>query len=108
VSTDLDRAFERAAEARAAIAEIIRAVRSGDIELPEAWERADADPLTGRCFAVKVLEAVPGIGKVRARRTMADIGVDEDVWLAEVPPQARVAIAAAFADPDPDGTGTAP
>lgn len=108
MSTELDRAFERAAEARAAIAAIIDAVRSGEIDLPQAWERADADGLTGRCFAVKVLEAVPGIGKVRARRTMEDIGIDEGIWLADVAPEARVAIAAAFADPDVDATRTAP
>lgn len=77
-------AFGRAAQARHAIADIVGDVRRGDLDLAGAFERADADPLTARCFAVKVFEALPGIGKVRARRTMDDLGIDEDVWLGRL------------------------
>jgi len=99
--SQFDNAFERAAQARQAIADIISSVRSGDTDLPAAFELADANPLMGRVFAVKVFEAVPGIGKVRARRTMDDIGLDEDVWLDQVPSEARLAVAQAFAEPAP-------
>lgn len=101
MSTDAAPAFARAAQARAAIADIVAAVRSGEVGLAGAFERADADPLTGRCFAVKVFEAVPGIGKVRARRTMEAVGLDEGVWLAQVGPAERAAVIAAF-DQDED------
>ena len=99
MSTDLQPAFDRAAQARQAIAAIISDVRSGEIDLGAAFDAGDADPLMGRCFAVKVFEAVPGIGKVRARRTMADVGLEEDVWLADVPADKRQAMIAAFAAP---------
>lgn len=98
---DQQSAFARAGEARQAIADIIATVRSGETDLSSAFEIADTTPLAGRCFAVKVFEAVPGIGKVRARRTMDDIGLEEDVWLADVPATARAAVLAAFTEPPP-------
>ena len=94
-------AFDRASKAREAIAASIAAVRSGEADLSAAFAAADADPLVGRCFADKVFEAVPGIGKVRARRTMADLGLAEDIWLHQVPADKRAAITAAFAGPGP-------
>lgn len=97
-------AFARAAQARSAIADIIATVRSGELDLPAAFDAADAAPLIGRCFAVKVFEAVPDIGKVRARRTMDDVGLAEDIWLGAVPPAKREEIIAALAEPAPDRT----
>jgi len=49
-------------------------------------------------FAVKVYEAVPGIGKVKARRTLEAVGLDEDVTLGEVPVAVRVSIGDRFAE----------
>ena len=96
---DWPRAFALAEQARTTFAELIDAVRSGAIGLDEAHRRADADPLAGRVFAVKVYEAVPGIGKVRARRTMAAVGLDEAASLADVAPAQRLEIAERFAAP---------
>ena len=42
-------------------------------------------------------QAVPGIGKVKARRTMEEVGLDEDVTLGAVPADQRAAIAERFA-----------
>ena len=100
--SDQAAAFERASQARHAIADIVAAVSSGDADLRAAFAAADADPLTGRCFGVKVFEAVPGIGKVRARRTMEALGLAEDIWLDQVPADSRAAVIAAFAAPAPD------
>ncbi len=97
--TQLDQAFARAAEARTAIADIIGQVRAAELDLAEAFAAGDANSLMGRCFAVKVFEAVPDIGKVRARRTMDSLGLAEDIWLAEVPTDKRTAVIAAFAEP---------
>jgi len=52
--SDQARAFERAAQARAAIEDIVESVRRGERDLPAAFALADAEPLAGRCFAVKV------------------------------------------------------
>ena len=93
----MNEAFERAAEARNAIASVVDRVRSGELSLQEAFIEADEQPLIGRCFAVKVFEAVPEIGKVRARRTMEEVGLDEGIWLRDVPEPARAAVMEAFA-----------
>jgi len=87
--SDLTAAFARADQARAAIATIIDKVRTAEFDLADAFAAGDADPLTGRCFAVKVIEVVPDIGKVRARRTMEEIGMAEGVWLADVTTEHR-------------------
>ena len=96
MSEPTQHAFERAAQARQAIADVVGAVRSGELDLAGAFAQAESDPLTGRCFAVKVFEAVPEIGKVRARRTMADLGLDEAIWLDQVPTDKRGAIIDSF------------
>lgn len=95
----LEGAIIQAAAARAAIAAVVDEVRSEIIDLDEAFARGDSDALTGRCFAVKVFEVVPGIGKVRARRTMETIGLAEDIWLRDVPEKQRAEIVVAFATP---------
>lgn len=99
MNAEWPRAFALAAQARDAADAIIASVRSGDVDLAQAYLNADADPLVGRVFAVKVFEAVPEIGKVRSRRTMADVGLADDVTLAEVPAEARAEIIARFAEP---------
>lgn len=95
-ATGWSSAFEWAASARTAAATIVDRVRSGEITLPEAFEIGDNDALMGRVFAVKVFEAVPDIGKVRSRRTMAAIGLADDITLAAVPPEGRSKIADEF------------
>jgi len=89
-------AFARADEARSAIAHVITQVRSAELDLRGAFELADSDELAGRCFAVKVFEVLPEVGKVRARRTMEEVGLAEDIWLKDVPTAKRNEIAAAL------------
>lgn len=105
MSDDWSRVFALAAEARDKAAALVAAVRSGEIDLDEAHRRGDADPMTGRVFAVKVYEAAPGIGKVRSRRTMAAIGLDDDIRLVDVPAEARAEIGRRFATPASEGQG---
>ena len=101
---DLQRAFERVAVARDAIAGVVASVASAQVTLAEAFARADADPLVGRVFAVKVIEVVPGVGKVAARRTLAALDVPDGAALAELAPDRRQRILAAIgALVSPDG-----
>ena len=95
---DWSEASAKAAALRQAFEMVIEEVRSGDLDLDGAHTRADSDALTGAVFAVKVYEAVPGIGKVKARRTMEALGLDEDATLGAVPAAARAAILERFAE----------
>jgi hypothetical protein len=104
IDTKQQAAFARAAEARSAIADIIAKVSTGELDLRAAFAAADADPLIGRCFAVKVFEAVPDIGKVRARRTMDNVGLAEDIWFGAVPLAQRAEMLTALAEPTSDRT----
>lgn len=98
MSDGFEAAVAQAAEARSAIQSIIDRVGSGELDLAAAFAVADGDQLMGRCFAVKVFESVPGIGKVRARRTMEEFGIDEGIWIGDVAAEDRDKVIDAFSD----------
>lgn len=94
------RVFTLAADIRSAGEALVASVRSGDIDLARAHAQADADVNTGRVFAVKVYEAVPGIGKVKARRELEALGIDEGAALGDLSAEDRQAIIDRFAEID--------
>jgi len=47
----------------------------GTLSLAELLERADSDEVIGKMKVISVLESLPGIGKVKARRIMDEVGV---------------------------------
>ena len=49
----------------------------GNITLSELLQRAGNDELVGKMKVVSVLESLPGLGKVKARRLMEQIGISE-------------------------------
>ena len=98
-ATSWPRAFEQAEQVRAGFADIVADVAERGLSLEQAFSRADAEPLVGRIFAVKVFEVIPGVGKVRARRTMASVGLADDVALRDVGAGERAQLAAAFSEP---------
>jgi hypothetical protein len=68
-------ALQKAAEARRARAEIKERLKMGTLSLAELLERADSDEVIGKMKVISVLESLPGIGKVKARRIMDEVGV---------------------------------
>ena len=69
-------ALEKAAAARRQRAELKERLKMGSITLPELFEQAD-DETVAKMKVLAVLESLPGLGKVKARRTMDDIGIAE-------------------------------
>lgn len=49
----------------------------GSITLRELIEQSERDEVVGKMKVVSVLESLPGVGKVKARRLMEDIGISE-------------------------------
>ena len=49
----------------------------GSLTLAELLEQADRDEIVGKMKVLSVLEALPGIGKVKARRLMEEVGISE-------------------------------
>lgn len=69
------RALDKAAVSRKMRAELKRQLKCGDIGLAEVLERATDDEVVGRTRVAAVLEALPRIGKVRARKLMERLDI---------------------------------
>ncbi len=70
-------ALEKAALARKARAEIKDHLKTGRTTLKELLGKAEGDDTVGKMKVLAVLEALPGTGKVKARRLMEQVGISE-------------------------------
>jgi S13-like H2TH domain len=70
-------ALEKAAVARRMRAELKEKLKMGSVTLSELLQQADADEVVGKMKVLAVLESLPGLGKVKARRLMEEIGISE-------------------------------
>lgn len=68
-------ALVKAAAVRRERAEIRAQLKSGDISLSDLLGRSD--DVAGKMKVLAALESLPGVGKVKARRAMEDIGISE-------------------------------
>lgn len=89
-------ALEKAAEARRVRAELKQRLKLGTISLAELLEQSETDELIGKTKVLAVLESLPGVGKVKARRTMEDIGIAESRRIRGLGSQQREALLAQF------------
>ena len=62
-------ALEKAAQARRARAELKDELKKGTMKLKDVLAKSD-DDIVGKMKVSAVLEALPGVGKVRARKIM--------------------------------------
>ena len=69
-------ALAKAAEARAARAEIKARLKMGSMTLAEVLSSSDGN--VGKLKVVSMLESLPGVGKVKARKIMEDIGIADN------------------------------
>src|SRR5204862_5317517 len=70
-------ALEKAAAARRARAELKEKLKMGSLSLEELLEQGGQNDTVGKMKVISVLESLPGLGKVKARRMMEDIGISE-------------------------------
>lgn len=69
-------ALAKAAQARAARAEFKNQLKLGTVTLAEALQ--DSSDTVGKLKVVSLLESLPGVGKVKARKLMEEIGIAEN------------------------------
>ena len=69
-------ALAKAAEARAARAEIKARLKMGSMSLAEVLSSSDVN--VGKLKVVSMLESLPGVGKVKARKVMEDIEIADN------------------------------
>jgi hypothetical protein len=89
-------ALAKAAEARRARAEIKEKLKMGSITLSELLAGAADDDHIGKMKVLAVLEALPGVGKVKARRTMDEIGIADTRRVRGLGDQQRTKLLDAF------------
>ena len=70
-------ALEKAARVRRERAEVKNQLKMGNLNLSELLQKADSDETVGKMKVVSVLESLPGLGKVKARRLMETVGISE-------------------------------
>lgn len=70
-------ALEKAAYARKARAELKERLKMGSITLPELFDQATGDDTIGKMKVLAVLESLPGLGKVKARRLLEECEISE-------------------------------
>lgn len=70
-------ALDKAAAARRQRAELKEKLKMGSVSFPELLEQASRDEVVGKMKVLAVLESLPGLGKVKARRLMESVGISE-------------------------------
>ena len=70
-------ALEKAAAARQARAEVKNRLKYSQGSLSEVIEQGRTDDTIGKLKVVALLESLPGVGKVKARAIMAEVGIYE-------------------------------
>ena len=70
-------ALAKAAEARRVRADLKHQLKEGEIVFADVLDRAADDEFVAKTKVLTILEAIPGVGKVKARRTMEAIGIAE-------------------------------
>ncbi len=74
-------ALSKARRVRDEMAQVRLSISTGELGLAEALSDDEATSAVNGLYVVKLLESLPGVGKVRARRVMSEICI---------PPKRRV------------------
>ncbi|MDQ3306004.1 MAG: integration host factor [Actinomycetota bacterium] len=70
-------ALAKAGAARRLRAELKDKLKMGSTSLPELFSMAETDETVAKMKVLTVLESLPGLGKVKARRLMEELGISE-------------------------------
>ena len=68
-------ALAKAAEARKARAELKENLKRGNTNLKEVLYKAETDEIIGKTKVSALLEALPKVGKVKAKEIMDELGI---------------------------------
>jgi transposase len=70
-------ALAKAAAARRERAAVKNRLKYSSGSLAEVIEEGKSDPVIGKMKVTELLESMPGVGRVRARAIMAEVGIAE-------------------------------
>jgi hypothetical protein len=89
-------ALQRAGEARRVRAEVKELLKTGSMTLTELFERADADDLVAGLKVESLIAAMPGTGKIKAKRLMEEVGIAENRRVRGLGEKQREALLAVY------------
>ncbi len=89
-------ALVKAAEARRVRAEMKNLLKMGSISMSELLVQSDDEVILAKMKVLAVLESLPKLGKVKARRTMEEVGISESRRLRGLGTQQRAELVARF------------
>jgi S13-like protein len=92
-------ALEKAAKARKDRAEVKNNLKRGAITLPSVLKQGQSDDTVGKMKVSALLEAMPGVGKVRARQIMERLGIAESRRVRGLGANQRTALESEFGGP---------
>ena len=91
-------ALEKAAAARQARADVKARLKASDLTLADVLQRATDDEVLAKLRVVDLLQAMPGVGTVRAHEIMQRIGIAESRRLRGLGAKQVSALLAEFAE----------
>jgi len=83
-------ALQKAAKVRRERADVKEKLKLGSLTLSELLQKAEGDETVGKMKVLSVLESLPGLGKVKARRLMDTVGISESRRLQGLGAKQRV------------------
>ncbi|MBW3580636.1 MAG: integration host factor [Actinobacteria bacterium] len=89
-------ALAKASAARRLRAELKEKLKMGSTSLPELFDLAGTDETVGKMKVLTVLESLPGLGKVKARRLMDELQISESRRIRGLGGQQREALLKRF------------
>jgi len=90
-------ALERAAEVRKERAAVKASLKAGTVTLPDVITKGADDDVIAGIRVSALLEAMPGVGKVRAAQILERLGIAEDRRVRGLGPNQRRALKDEFA-----------
>ncbi len=91
-------ALAKAGEVRRKRAEVKQKLKMRSISLSDLLAQAETDDVVAGTKVLAVLESLPGMGKVRARRMMEEIGIAESRRIRGLGDQQRASLLARCGD----------
>ena len=70
-------ALEKAAAVRKQLAELKDRLKMGSVSLNELLNQGQSDEVVGKMKVLAVLQSLPGLGQVKARRVMEEVGISD-------------------------------
>ena len=85
-------ALAKAALVRIARSELKEKLKSGAMSLQDVIDAAETDDVAAKLKVLTMLESLPGLGKVKARRIMDEVGIADSRRVKGLGAQQRLAL----------------